>query len=548
MKPPALAILVLLLAATASLVAQDRVNSGATGSIHGTVIDTKTSQPLNGATIALHSLQGAGEWNSVTTAPDGRFSFAGLVAGSYRLTATRTGYLDSQGGRGERPAGRGAGTGTTVSVSAGQEVDDVVLRLTPTGVISGRITNERDEPMPGVFVQTMKASYRNGHREFSDARAGFTDDRGEFRVWGLAPGKYYIRATSPRRWETGPAPREIYLPMFYPGVTDPAQTQAVQLSAGGELDGINFTLSPSRAVHLKGRVLTANAAPAKGADVTLAQPFGSGGYSVGAEADANGRFEMPAVPTGSYVITAQLTDNSESSRPLVGRTTVQVSEASVDGVDVTVFPGTTVSGHIRVEGDRKINLTRVSATLRSSDSSADYGFGVGSTAVQADGTFVFHDVTEGNYRVVLASLPDGYYVRASGEDDGGVLVSHGHAAPLEVRVGPGAARIQGTVYKDKDNDKTAPAAVVALVPGGERRLYGEYYRESASDQSGGFVIGNVPPGDYLLFAWQDIEKGAYMDPEFIQQYEADGKTIHVEEGSNSVGVELQLAAPRDSDH
>jgi uncharacterized protein (DUF2141 family) len=542
-KYPALAIL-FLLAAVLSVGAQGRASAGDTGSIRGTVIDTKTSQPLNGATVALHILQGSGEWNSVTTGPDGSFSFAGLAVGRYGLTASRNGYLDSSEGRGRPLVDLASRGGTTVSLAAGQAVDDVVLRLTPSGVIAGRIINERDEPMPGVQVQTMKSSYANGHREFADARAGFTDDRGEFRIWGLPPGQYYVRATNPRRWATGPAPREIYVPMFYPGVTDPGRSQAVELHPGEEMSGINLTLTPSHTVHIKGRVLTANATPAKGAQVTLAPLAGSGGYSVEGESDASGRFEMGAVPSGSYTAVAQFTENAEIGKPLTGRTTVQVGDASIDGVDVVVFPGATVSGRVRVEGDRKANLARIAVSLRSSENSAAASLGSdgGRAVVAPDGTFVFHEVPEGSYRIILTSLPDGYYVRPEGETgETSVLVSHGHATPVEIRVGPGAGRIQGTVYKNKNNDEGAPSATVVFVPEGTRRSNSEYYRVAVADQSGKFVIGDVTPGDYKLFAWQDIERGQYLDPDFIQRYEDAGTLIHVEEGGNTAAVQLQLA-------
>src|SRR5258708_40115131 len=128
MKRPTLAALSLLLAAVSSFafVAQGRGSAGDTGSIRGTVIDTKTSQPLNGATVALHSLQGSGEWNSVTTTPDGRFAFAGLGAGRYGLTASRNGHLDSPGDRGRPLADLASKSGTAISLAAGQEIDDVV--------------------------------------------------------------------------------------------------------------------------------------------------------------------------------------------------------------------------------------------------------------------------------------------------------------------------------------------------------------------------------------------------------------------------------------
>jgi len=74
----------------------------------------------------------------------------------------------------------------------------------------------------------------------------------------------------------------------------------------------------------------------------------------------------------------------------------------------------------------------------------------------------------------------------------------------------------------------------------------QYYRVAISDQSGNFVIGGVVPGDYVLFAWQDIERGQYLDADFIQ-YEDMGRPIHVEEGGRSLGVQLRLATQtRDS--
>ena len=117
------------------------------------------------------------------------------------------------------------------------------MRLTPTGVITGRVTNERDEPMPGVLVQVMKATFRSGHKEFSDARTGFTDDRGEYRGRGLAPGQYYLKATNPRVWERGASAAQVYVPTFYPGVLDASQTEPVELHPGDEVGGINFSLA-----------------------------------------------------------------------------------------------------------------------------------------------------------------------------------------------------------------------------------------------------------------------------------------------------------------
>jgi protocatechuate 3,4-dioxygenase beta subunit len=525
----------LLLGMVAPTLAQQQPNAGNAGSIRGTVIDTRTSQPLNGATVALQNLQASGGWNSTTTTADGGFVFHGIVAGRYRLRGSHTGYVDSLGGHGA--PNRAQAGGSPISLAAGQDIDGIVLRLTPTGVISGRITNERDEPMAGVLVQAMRASYRSGHREFSDARTGFTDDRGEFRVWGLAPGQYFLKATNPRVSERGPAPAQVYVPMFYPGVLDPAQTQAVELRPGDELNGINLSLAPLRTVHVRGRVLTANGGPAKGADITLLQS--GSGYSVETETNAEGRFDMASVPPGSYEAAAQLSDNSESGHVQMGRATVSVGETALDIPDLVVFPGATISGRVRVEGDRKLSMPRAFASLKPLTNSPALG-NVETAPVQPDGTFTFHDVPEGEYGLGLTALPDGYYVKGARDTAAtGILVSHGHAPTAEIRIGPGAGRVQGVAYRDKDNQVVAASVTIVLIPDVTRRSNSEYYRVAMTDRSGNYVLASIPPGDYSLFAFENIDRDAYMDPDFVQKYEAAGKPLRVEEGSN-LSLQLQL--------
>jgi hypothetical protein len=200
-------------------------------------------------------------------------------------------------------------------------------------------------------------------------------------------------------------------------------------------------------------VVTASAAPAKGAEVTLAQAVGSGGYSVDGSADAAGRFDIPAVPAGSYIASAEFAENADSNKQLMGRTAVQIGDTNIDSLEVMVYPGATVSAHVRVEGDRKINLGRTSASLKALENSAAQNFAedVRPAQVQADGTLVFHDVPEGTYRVVLNSLPDGYYVRGPAEDgaaETSVLVSHGHAAPVEIRFSVGHCPDSGYGLQD----------------------------------------------------------------------------------------------------
>jgi Carboxypeptidase regulatory-like domain len=523
--------LLLVLSFVSATYAQETV-SNQTGSIRGTVLDTRTGQPVAGATVTVRGVWGSEGRSSTAAAPDGSFSLRGLPPGRYRVEASQSGYVDSmrshEGFRGNPAA--------MISVSAGQTVDDVIIRLAPAGSIAGRILNGSEQPLTGILVAAMKASYRDGQREFSDSHTAFTDDHGEFRISGLAPGHYYIKATAPRGWEKGPAPAKVYVPVFYPGVSDPTQTQPVELRPGDEMNGINLTLNLQRAVHVKGRILTSNGRGAKGAEVSLSQ-IPSSGYVIEAEADAAGRFDIAAVPPGSYLLEAQLSEDGDSGRVFMGRAAVSVVDTNVEVPDVAVFSGATVSGHIRVEGDRKISMGRTRASLRPVSSSE--GGDVSSAMVQADGSFEFHDVPEGTYRVQLSSPPDGYYRKLAADDAGGnVVVSHGHGPAVEIRLDSGAAQIQGSVYSDGENQHPAPSAAVVLIPDASRRGNSENYRFTLADRSGKFSLRSVPPGEYLILAFEEIDRDAYMDPEFIQQHEDAGKNVRVEEGGN-LSIQLQ---------
>ena len=523
--------LLLLLSFVSPTFAQETI-SNQTGSIRGTVVDTRTGQPIAGASVTVRGVWGSEGRSSTATGPDGAFSLRGLPAGRYRVEASQSGYVDSsrlhEGFRGNPAA--------MISVGAGQNVDDVIVRLAPAGSIAGKIVNGSEQPLTGILVSAMKASYRDGQREFSDSHTAFTDDRGEFRIAGLAPGHYFIKATAPRGWEKGPAPAKVYVPVFYPGVTDATQTQPIDLRPGDEMNGINLTLNLQRAVHVKGRILTLNARGAKGAEISLSQ-LPASGYTIEAEADAAGKFDIAAVPPGSYLLEAQLSEDADSERVLMGRTTVSVAEINVDVPDVTVFSGATVSGHIGVEGDRKITMGRTRVSLK--PASSGEGGDMGSAVVQADGSFEFHDVPEGTYRVQLSSPPEGYYRKATADSpDANVVVSHGHAPPVEIRLNSGAGQIQGSVYSDGENQKPEPSATVILIPDTSRRSNAENYRFAIADRSGKFSLRSIPPGEYMILAFENLDRDAYMDPVFIQEYEGAGKTVRVEEGS-TLSVDLQ---------
>jgi hypothetical protein len=107
---------------------------------------------------------------------------------------------------------------------------------------------------------------------------------------------------------------------------------------------------------------------------------------------------------------------------------------------------------------------------------------------------------------------------------------------LELALSSGVARIEGTVMKDQ---RPSPGTAEVLVPNSERRSQPRYYRQTFSDRQGRFALQDIVPGDYEIFAWQEIERGSYMDPNFLQQFEDRGSAVTLKDGAS---LHLQLDA------
>jgi hypothetical protein len=104
--------------------------------------------------------------------------------------------------------------------------------------------------------------------------------------------------------------------------------------------------------------------------------------------------------------------------------------------------------------------------------------------------------------------------------------------PIEIVLGLKAGVASGTVVTDKQTPIENVAAV--LVPDSPRRQRWDLYRNTTTDASGHFKFTDIAPGDYKLFAWEDVPKDAWQDQDFISMFESRGKAIHIDEGSNEI--------------
>jgi hypothetical protein len=520
-----------------------------TCTIGGTVLDAVSQRPLKGADVRLRGLPTDPGTASVSrsgptsTDADGHFFFNGVTAGRYVVMVSRDGYVSNR-------ADNFRLRGELLSVAPGQHVNDIVVRLLPDGAIAGHVINEAGKPLRDVSVLAMKSSYPHGRRELQDAAHAVTNDAGEYRIESLAPGKYYIRAKPPAALRAKPGSEKAYVPIYYPAASDQARSVALALRAGEELVGIDMALIPAHTVHIRGAVINGRTLlPSKEAEVTLLSDQGETvflpgkSFSVGGQA----KFDFPSVPPGSYVLVAQQSGSVREPKTMWGRTSIEVKDSNLDHVEVVVGPGVDVGGRIRVEEDgtadsiKQVRYESMQGILELQEPSSLAALtpDIDTTTVNADGTFIFHEVPEGSYRIRFVPVPDSFYLKSLGADalETGIIVGRSHSPDaIELVLSPGAGRVEGSVESD---DQSFPGGSVVLVPDGKDRGQPSHYQRAVTDQLGRFAMRNVIPGDYTIFAWEQIDRGAYFDPEFLERYEDRGKSVHVEEGGQ-VSVKLDL--------
>jgi carboxypeptidase family protein len=515
-------------------------------SIEGTVVSAKSGEPVRKAQIVLTGLEGPEESFDTASDDNGRFKLVQIVPGRYRLSVLKNGFIRQE--YGQKTAGRPGGL---LTVAAGQNLRDLNFRLVPAGVVTGRAVDEDGEPLAGVRVQLLRYSYADGKRQVVTAGGAMTDDLGQYRMFGLSPGRYYASAVyADPRDGLGSTDRSAtrgassgYAPVFYPGVSDVDQSAPILLREGEEKWGVDFKMARTRTVFVRGRIV--NAAGLSGIVVVLSKRQSGGLSSLQksyAEVRENGSFELRGVAPGSYTLKAFV---GYEESVLTARQPLDVSTSDVDKVELALRPAVEVSGRIQLEGQGKAkSWDQFSPYLIPLEDPITIGDS-GDASVASDGAFRFRNVVPGEYRVSFLPLPDDFFVKSVRQGnvdvlDKGLSVT-GAAGNLELVMSANGGRIEGSVLNDQK--KAVSGAMVVLVPEPGLRGRGDLFKATTTDQYGAFKLRGVPPGDYKLFAWEDVEVDSYKDPAVLEPYEKQGRPISVREQSQEQ-VELTLIPAR----
>jgi hypothetical protein len=505
--------------------------------VQGILTRAGTGDPLRDVRVTLQ--QDADRVFTRITVSDsaGHFAFPDLPPGRYTVSVQREGFSTSPS------------LLSTVTVAAGGSAS-ANLSLVPDGIVRGRVLDSAGRFVANATVQALSVVYVNGTPSLRAALSRTTDDRGEYRLFGVPPGEYYISAAPP---STPVAASVRNVRTYYRSSPTFADATTIHVNVGEEIAGIDLLLQTEFQVAVSGRVLLSVPSPPNAETQTPATSPDAPGTTarlslLPRERDsvqlpdsrpvtsvpfkgAVAEFEIKNVIPGQYDLLALVLTPQGF---LVGRTPITLIDRDLTGIFVVTQPGVDLRGTVTVDGSVPSRLPEIA--LQPTDSLRSAGFEMPAQPQdQTPGAFRFPGVPDGRFRLSL-NLPANLYVEdilqgSRSVYDSGFDVRTGPSQDaLQVLLKSGTATMEGVV--SDASEKAVAAATVALVPL-ERRSNPALYRSVATDSAGRFSFNGIAPGEYKLFAWRGNVNGAFFDSGFLSNYEDDGRRIVIAPGSRN---------------
>lgn len=493
----------------------------------------------------------------------GRFAFSGLAPGRYRVAANKQGFLSQQGPMPAQRMRTGGNSSVQVTLVAGESARDVALKLVPTSALSGQVTDEHGDPVIGAQVSLLRQMYMNGKRQLTPMGANSTDDRGQFRIHSVAPGRYYVlvqhrdhmrprymmpmpRMDGPRpdlRQAMPQSPQDDYAPLFYPNSLDEAGATPVIVEPGAERTGVDLRLQRQRTVTVKIRVqgMPASSDNAPQFAHVMLQPkspaFRFMGSNVSMTNGQRGEYMAQSIQPGSYVAVAFWQRDKEL---LYARQPVEVGESNIDDLTLTLAPGVTLSGTFRFEGDnppqsgpRQVWLTPGGGGM------GVMGMPMPNNGLRGevgeDGKFSIANVPPGIWDIGVNPVPPEGHLKSMMLGTQDVLrqdmeIGSGAPPPLDIVVSTRAGVVEGTVQGT--GQQAAGGAMVLLAPQAEQKGVSSLFKFMPADAQGRFRMTGVTPGKYRLYAFLSLpEVNTMQDPEFLKPLESRSTPLVFEETS-----------------
>ncbi len=487
--------------------------------LSGTVINSVTGEPIRRALVTLFSMRQL----SAMTDSDGHFEFPDLPRNAVSVTAQKPGYFTDQ----ELSSGRHR----PKLIEVGPESTELVIKLVPEAIISGRIVDTDGLPIPQMLVRAVTQKVMEGRKEWTQGTAGRTDADGYFRMNNLMPGSYFVIA-GPGHAQAFVADVEDTADLGYPAVVYPGPTAPMRIIAGQQVE-INLTIKPEPFYSVTGSVTST--APGNQYFVQLVPhlPGGQVGAVGGARIDPEtGTFTIPRVARGDYTLHARgiSRDRQNAEIPptqFSGSVPISV-RGNVMGVSIPLETSLTIPVNVRVErtktdgglGPRGFPAAQVRLMPLDQDPMRSPAFSTHEDPKDFNSPLVLRNALPGKYRAeVMSSFGEMYVASAKLGmidlmNEEVTLTRDAAQSAIEIVIRDDSAYLLVKLTEEAAKNFTT----VLVVP--ERG-------SPALHEVGGGSLGlpNLRPGSYTILAFADIGNLEYMNRSALEPYLSRGVRI-----------------------
>jgi len=527
-----------------------------TAVLKGQVLTAGSGAPVRRAQVRASSMEGRGGGVTSTDA-EGRYEIKELPAGRYNISATKGGYVTGQFGQ-RRPGD----PGTPIDLSDGQTADKVNFVLSRGSVIAGRIVDDGGEPVSGTQVNAMRYQFMAGSRRLvpggGEGGNDRTDDQGNFRLYGLPPGDYYISANNRNGMMMMPGQNNTeadgFAPTYFPGTPNMSEATRITVKAGQEMTGANFALIVARMARVRGRAINSRGEPVANGMMMLMpdEPIMMSVTMNNAMAAGDGTFQFTNVPPGRYNLQVRPSGMpSASSEFAVMKITV--GNDDIDNVIIATSVGATARGVVLTDDGSvpSFRPDQVSIFPSSVEPGGMVFGGPNQNRINDDFTFELTGLSD--RRSLRANVPPtlGWYPKAvmfDGEDvtDRGIEFTPGRSYEgIQVIFSQKTTDLSG-LLTDERGKPVLDATVVIFPSNKDLWTYtSRYMRSIRPDTNGKYNIKSLPPlDDYLIIAVQNLEPGQSGDPEFLTRAREEAKSFTLNEGeTKAFDIKLSKLVP-----
>jgi len=524
--------------------APQRQPTAATGSISGVVRRTDTNTGMSGVNVYLDraniefdidTLNLGAKPIVATSDEDGNFRFKEVPPEKYLIRIWEPpGFLSTP-----REI-------LSLTLGADQHLDGIVFRVTPRGNISGRILGVDGRPLAGATVEAACLVYREGEPKLENC-AGWratTDLQGNYRLFWLAPGNYYIRTEYHPSMDYDP-PK-----VYYPGTLESNRATSIPIKPGAELTGIDFSLVvPPNVPHFNvtGKIVGLPPADAdKSIPYIHLMPHDKAAewkdllYTNVASDITGGNFHIRGIASGVYELWAEFRD--DNGLRYTARATVTVAGSNLEGVIAGVVPVVDLRGRLLFDGkppEKPLGKYDGPPQVRGIDGTPKYAGSQSETkGIQFNkttGEFTLFRVPAGRYKLDYCppfDFANGFIadIRQGNRSIlDGFNVDTDSNQPIDVLISSAGGTIDGVAVGANSNPY-AGAKVVLDGTGANWCAFGTLI----SDKEGHFSIPKLAPGQYKVYAWEKLPEGdPWLNGSFMRRYELLGQTIDVSAGKTS---------------